>query len=113
EEHEQSYQQDENPRYHTRIVAQLRQRTSGSLLLLGSATPSLETYTASETSKCERLELTTRVSERPLPPVRVVDMREELRAGHKGLLSRRLEYALEECLGRKEQAIILLNRRGF
>lgn len=113
EEHDQSYQQDENPRYNTRIVAQLRQRTTGSLLVLGSATPSLETYTASEMGKCQRLELTERVSDRPLPPVRVVDMREELRAGHKGPISRRLEHALTECLNRQEQAIILLNRRGF
>ncbi|NLY54752.1 MAG: primosomal protein N' [Firmicutes bacterium] len=113
EEHEHSYQQEENPRYHTRIVAQLRQRTTGSLLLLGSATPALETYAASESGKCHRLELRQRVSKRPLPAVHVVDMREEFRAGHKGLLSRRLEYALNECLVRQEQAIILLNRRGF
>ncbi len=113
EEHDQSYQQDENPRYHTRVVAQLRQRTSNCLLLFGSATPSLETYTASELGRCQRLELKERVSERPLPPVRVVDMREELRAGHKAPISRRLEYALEQCLQRHEQAILLLNRRGF
>lgn len=113
EEHDQSYQQDENPRYHTRVVAQLRQRTSGCLLLFGSATPSLETYRASELGKCKRLELSERVSDRPLPPVHVVDMREELRAGHKAPISRRLEYAIEQCLERQEQAIILLNRRGF
>ena len=113
EEHDQSYQQDENPRYHTRVVAQLRQRTSNSLLLLGSATPALETYAASASGKCRRLELSQRVSARPLPPVRVVDMREELRAGNKAPISRRLEYALSECLDRQEQAIVLLNRRGF
>lgn len=113
EEHDQSYQQDENPRYHTRVVAQLRQRTTGCLLLFGSATPSLETYRASELGKCQRLELKERVSDRPLPPVHVVNMREELRAGHKAPVSRRLEYAIERCLERQEQAIILLNRRGF
>ena len=75
EEHEQSYQQEENPRYHTRIVAQLRQRSTGSLLVLGSATPALETYAASEAARCHRLELTQRIGDSRLPVVHIVDMR--------------------------------------
>lgn len=113
EEHEPSYRQEENPRYHTRVVAQLRQKTAGCLLLLGSATPSLETYYASETGRCQRIELTQRIESRALPPVRVVDMRNEFRSGHYSLISRRLQQGLLDCLERKEQAIILLNRRGF
>jgi primosomal protein N' (replication factor Y) len=113
EEHDNSYRQDENPRYQTRVVAQLRQRTSGCLLVMGSATPSLETYYASETGRCRRLELPRRVMDQELPTVRVVDMRDEYRSGHSAPVSRRLEYELRQCLGREEQAIILLNRRGY
>lgn len=113
EEHEGSYRQEENPRYHARVVAQLRQRLTGCQIVLGSATPSLETYYASELGRCQRLELPHRVGEHGLPPVRLVDMRDELRAGHHGPISRRLAQAIVECLERHEQAIILLNRRGF
>ncbi len=113
EEHEPSYRQEENPRYHTRVVAQLRQKTSGCLLLLGSATPSLETYFASEHGRCQRIELTRRIESRAMPPVRLVDMRNEFRSGHYSLISRRLHQGLTDCLNRDEQAIILLNRRGF
>lgn len=113
EEHDGSYRQDENPRYHTRVVAQLRQRLTGCQLLLGSATPALESYYASEIGKCNRLELPARISQSGLPPVRVVDMREELRAGHREPISRRLQHALALCLERQEQALVLLNRRGY
>ncbi len=113
EEHDGSYRQDENPRYHTRVVAQLRQKITGCQLVLGSATPALETYYASEHSRCQRLELKQRVSELGLPPVRLVDMRDEYRAGHKNPISRRLERAVKECLDRNEQALVLLNRRGY
>lgn len=113
EEHDGSYRQEENPRYHTRVVAQLRQKITGCQLVLGSATPALETYYASEHGRCQRLELRQRVSELGLPPVRLVDMRDEYRAGHQGPISRRLERAIADCLQRDEQALVLLNRRGF
>ncbi len=113
EEHEGSYRQDENPRYHARVVAQFRQRLTGCQLVLGSATPALETYFASEQGRCQRLDLPQRISHLGLPPVRLVDMRDEYRAGHTRPISRRLQRAVEECLERGEQGLILLNRRGF
>ncbi|MGI6357584.1 MAG: replication restart helicase PriA [Bacillota bacterium] len=113
EEHEGSYRQDENPRYHARVVAQFWQRLTGCQLVLGSATPSLETYFASEQGRCQRLCLPQRISHLGLPPVRLVDMRDEYRAGHRSPISRRLQRAVAECLERGEQALILLNRRGF
>lgn len=113
EEHEGSYKQDTAPRYHARSVALRRAKLEGAKVILGSATPSVETFYRAQTGEITRLDLPHRVSGRPLPPVELVDMREELRAGNRKIFSRALLSALREHLGRGEQAILLMNRRGY
>ena len=114
EEHDGSYKQDESPRYHGRDVAIMRAKRGGALVLLGSATPSLESYRHACAGRYRRLALPQRVRSRPLPAVRVVDMREELASrGPDVVLSTALAEAVDERLGRGEQALVLLNRRGF
>ncbi len=112
EEHESSYKQEDSPRYHTRTVACARARLSGATVLLGSATPSIETYY--EAVKAKRLlRLPERVHGRPMPKVDIIDMREEFGARHAGPFSRRLQHAVRQTVERGEQTILLLNRRGF
>ena len=114
EEHDTSYKQEESPRYHARSVAIVRARDAGALVVLGSATPSLETFHHARRGRYRLLALTERVHRRPLPDVRVVDMRAEMAdAAAEAAISRPLAAALEETLARGEQALILLNRRGF
>jgi primosomal protein N' (replication factor Y) len=112
EEHENSYKQEETPRYHGRDVAVLRAQMEGCACLLGSATPSMESYQNAQSGKYELLRMTTRVDDQQLPFIRIVDMRSE--AKRKGsILSERLITAMEERLKRREQCILFLNRRGF
>nr|PZN42023.1 MAG: primosomal protein N' [Bacillota bacterium] len=113
EEHESTYKQETTPPYHAREVAEERCRRAGAVLVLGSATPAVETYWRAERGEIERVVLPERVDGRPLPPVELVDMREELRAFNRSIFSRRLQEALDETLGRGEQAILFLNRRGY
>ena len=114
EEHDGSYKQEESPRYHGRDVAIMRGKQAGALVVLGSATPSIETYRHAERGRYGRVTLAARVHSRPLPAVRVVDMREEFAAhGPDVILSDLLATALGERLERGEQVLILLNRRGF
>ncbi len=113
EEHESTYKQEESPRYHARTVAAARAELEGAALLLGSATPSVETFHAARQGRLRLLELPRRVDGRPLPAVRVVDMRKELEQGWRGILSRPLVEAIRERLARREQVILFLNRRGF
>lgn len=114
EEHDASYKQEESPRYHARNVALVRARSAGALVVLGSATPSLETFHHARNGRYRRLAMTERVHQRPLPDVQVVDMRAEVADGGADIaVSRPLADALEGTLGRGEQALILLNRRGF
>ena len=113
EEHETSYKQDKSPRYHARAVAAERARLDGAVLVLGSATPSIESFAAARAGELTLLEMPERVESRPLPPVKVVDMRVELKSGNRGLFSRALKGALAGVLERGEQAILLLNRRGY
>ncbi|HEY9898430.1 MAG TPA: primosomal protein N' [Pantanalinema sp.] len=113
EEHEGSYKQDNAPRYHARDVALQRAAFEGARVVLGSATPSVESYHRAERGDYRLLTLSCRVNERALPPVEVVDMRAELEAGHRSIFSRSLTAALHEHLGRGEQAILLINRRGY
>jgi len=114
EEHDGSYKQEESPRYHGRDVAVMRAKRCGALAVLGSATPSLETYRHATSGRYTRLTLPHRVRRRPLPAVRIVDMREEFAAqGPDVILSQPLAEALADRLGRGEQALVLLNRRGF
>ena len=113
EEHETSYKQDSQPRYHCREVAEKRAEIAGALLVMGSATPSLESYHRAEQGEYRLVELTRRVESRPLPPVQVVDLREELREGNRSIFSRRLQESLRRTWEKGEQAILFLNRRGF
>ncbi len=116
EEHDGSYKQDSPmPCYHARSVARLRARLEGARLLLGSATPSLETWLACRPPGGDTalLRLEQRIGGRPLPPVRLVDMRHELAEGHRRLISRALMDRLLQLQKRGEQAVVLVPRRGY
>ncbi|MFM8526286.1 MAG: primosomal protein N' [Cyanobacteriota bacterium] len=115
EEHDSSYKQDSPmPCYHAREVARLRVAQQGGRLVLGSATPALETWwRARSEGAVQLLSLPERIGSRPLPPVRVVDMRHELAEGHRRLLSRALIGRLETLQDRGEQAVVLVPRRGY
>jgi primosomal protein N' (replication factor Y) len=114
EEHDGSYKQDETPRYHGRDVAVVRARQSDALVVLGSATPSLESYQNALNGRYALVTLKNRVLERPLASVHIVDMREEYATGGPDVIvSGALSDALGARLAEREQAIVLLNRRGF
>jgi primosomal protein N' (replication factor Y) len=114
EEHEASYKNGETPRYHAREVAMVRARLEGARLILGSATPSLETFSRTE-SGLRLLRLPERVGARPLPPVEIVDLRTAPKVVGTGPVSwsESLDSAILGALARKEQSILLLNRRGY
>jgi primosomal protein N' (replication factor Y) len=116
EEHEWTYKQEEqSPRYHAREVALKLAELCGAVVVLGSATPDLESYCRAETGRYRRLELPQRITvrgETPLPDVELVDMREELKAGNRSIFSRSLNQAVGETLAAGEQSILFLNRRG-
>jgi primosomal protein N' (replication factor Y) (superfamily II helicase) len=114
EEHETSYKQEEAPRYHARDLAVVRAQLDQCAILLGSATPSLESYQNAKNGKYRLVHLTSRVDDRQLPLIRVVDMRQEyLKQKHLPLISSPLANAIEIRLAKKEQTILFLNRRGF
>ena len=114
EEHDNSYKQEESPRYNGRDVALVRAQRAGALAVLGSATPSMESYFNAMSGKYDRIVLERRILDRPLPNVTVVDMREEYAAeGPDVILSKALRDGIAARVDRKEQAIVLLNRRGF
>jgi primosomal protein N' (replication factor Y) len=114
EEHDGSYKQEESPRYNGRDVAVMRASQVGALVVLGSATPSMESYQNAQNGRYTLVTLNRRVLDRPLAEVRIVDMREEYAAsGPDVILSGALRDALSDRLARREQAIVLLNRRGF
>jgi primosomal protein N' (replication factor Y) len=114
EEHDASYKQEESPRYNGRDVAIVRAQHAGALVVLGSATPSMESYHNAMCGKYERVLLERRVLDRPLAAVTIVDMREEYAAvGPDAILSRTLIAALQLRLDRGEQSLVLLNRRGL
>jgi primosomal protein N' (replication factor Y) len=114
EEHDGSYKQEEAPRYHGRDVAVMRGSREGALVVLGSATPSLETYQNAASGKYRLVSLSRRVLDRPLADVHIVNMREEFaEVGPDAVLSRVLESAVEARLARGEQSVLLLNRRGY
>ena len=112
EEQEESYKSENSPRYHARDIAKYRCAKTDSLLLLGSATPDIESRYAAETGKYKYFELNERYNEMQLPAVRIVDMKSELRRGNGGNISVRLQNELEENLVRGEQSILFINRRG-
>jgi primosomal protein N' (replication factor Y) len=114
EEHEASYKQDETPRYHGRDTAVVRGRLSKALVVLGSATPSLESYANAEKGKYHLLTLSERVGRRPLASVEIVDMRDEFRQTQTQVpISRRLRDEVEAQLESGKQTMFLLNRRGY
>ncbi|MFA8437552.1 primosomal protein N' [Pueribacillus sp. YX66] len=113
EEHESSYKQEENPRYHARDVAEWRSDYHQCPLILGSATPSLESYARSIKQVYQLSELSERIYSQAMPTVITVDMREELREGNRSIFSRELVESLKESLARNEQCVLLLNRRGY
>jgi primosomal protein N' (replication factor Y) (superfamily II helicase) len=122
EEHESSYKQEERPRYHTREVALKRAEQAGAVVVMGSATPSLESYTSAKSGIYQLLELTSRVEEKQLPQVTLIDRRtksetpepkKRARASSFDIFSEPLRLAIEKRLARKEQVLLFVNRRGF
>ena len=113
EEHETTYKSEQVPRFHARETAKVRARNEGASLVLGSATPSLEAFSACERGECQLLKLTQRTGTAKLPSVYVADMREELKRGNRSILSDHLRELVEDRLNRKEQVILFLNRRGY
>ncbi|KKK39616.1 primosomal protein N' [Mesobacillus campisalis] len=112
EEHETSYKQEENPRYHARDVAIHRAATHRCPVVLGSATPSLESFARAQKGVYTLLALPKRMNEQPLPEVEIVDMREEMRQGNRSMFSRSLFEKLEDRLAKGEQTVLFLNKRG-
>ncbi len=114
EEHDSSYKQEETPRYHARDVAVMRAKMTNATVVLGSATPSLESYFNATKHKYALIELRDRVEQRPLPEVEIIDMRQEFQeTGQEQVISRKLADEIKDRLDRGEQAMVLLNRRGY
>lgn len=114
EEHEPSYKQGESPRYHARTAALEIARNKGAVVVLGSATPSIESFfSAFCAGEYQLLTISERVEKRSLPQIKVVDMREEIKKGNQELFSRDLLSSIKNRLGKNEQIILFLNRRGF
>ncbi|MBR1606693.1 MAG: primosomal protein N' [Clostridia bacterium] len=113
EEHEQSYQSEHFPQYDARHVAESRCKREGAVLVLASATPSILSFARMERGDLTLLEMRHRVHDRPMPAVTVVDMREELRLGNKGVFSGELCQKLDACIRSGRQAMLFINRRGY
>ena len=114
EEHDSSYKQEETPRYNARDIAVMRAKMANAMVVLGSATPSLESYFNARKNKYALVELPDRVEQRPLPEVEIVDMRQEFQeTGHEQVISRKLAAEIKERFDRHEQVMVLLNRRGY
>jgi primosomal protein N' (replication factor Y) len=114
EEQDSSYKQEETPRYHARDVAVMRAKMANAAVVLGSATPSLESYFNAKKNKYTLLEMPDRVEQRPLPEVEIINMRQEFQeTGHEQVISRKLAEEIKDRLERKEQVMVLLNRRGY
>ncbi|HZQ21657.1 MAG TPA: primosomal protein N' [Terriglobales bacterium] len=114
EEQDSSYKQEEMPRYHARDVAVMRAKMANAVVVLGSATPSLESYFNARKNKYALLQLPDRVEDRPLPEVELLDMRQEFQeTGNEQVISRKLSQEIKDRLERREQVMVLLNRRGY
>ncbi|GAB2561431.1 primosomal protein N' [Gracilibacillus alcaliphilus] len=113
EEHETSYKQDEQPRYHAREIAKWRGTFHHCPIVLGSATPMLESYARAKKGVYHLLNMPDRMNNTEMPPVEVVDMRDELHAGNRSMFSRRLLEAIQTRIDRGEQVVLFLNRRGY
>ena len=113
EEHETTYKQSDTPRYHARDIAIWRAEYHNCPVVLGSATPSLESRARASKGVYTLIELNNRVNKRPLPKVQIIDMREEMRTGNSTLFSNPLKDAIEDRLAKGEQSVLMLNRRGY
>lgn len=113
EEHENTYKSDQNPKYQTKEVAEFLSNQKGCKVVLGTATPTIETFYRALIGELKLLELNSRVDDKGMPPMKVVDMRNELKSGNASLFSRELFNEIKEKLSKKEQIILFLNRRGF
>ena len=113
EEHENTYKSENTPRYHARETAEKRAQMEHAYVVMGSATPSLEAYSRCETGRYARFRLTERYGGRPLPGVTVIDLRKELKAGNRSILSGYLQKEIQERLDKQEQVMLFLNRRGY
>ncbi len=113
EEHENTFKQDSSPRYNARDLSLVRAKYENAVVVLGSATPSLESYHNADMGRYDYVVLKNRIGEKPLPSVQLVDMRREIRRGKNSSLSKYLELSMKRSLSRKEQVILFLNRRGF
>jgi len=113
EEHENSYKSDSNPKYNAKEIAFFKSKFYDCKVVLGSATPSVETYYASINKNIRLISIKNRVDSLPMPKVEIVDMRDELLNNNKSIFSRKLYEDINEALSRKEQIILFLNRRGF
>ncbi|MBQ8394686.1 MAG: primosomal protein N' [Clostridia bacterium] len=113
EEHDSSYSSESSPRYNTFDVALLRAKKNGCKLVLGSATPAVETYKRAKEGEFSLIPLTKRINKRPMPEITIADMRREVRRGNNSAFSWALKEELEKCLAADKQAILFLNRRGY
>lgn len=113
EEHEQSYISESNPRYDTHDIAQFRARYNSCPLVLGSATPSIDSYQKAKEGSYELIELPVRANGREMPPVQIIDMMNEIRSGNSGIFSNQLLADLANVVNNKKQAMIFINRRGY
>lgn len=113
EEHEETYKSENSPRYHARETAVQRAAMEGAGIVLGSATPSLESYSRAKAGEYALVKLSDRFGKGEMAQVSVVDLREELKAGNRSMFSRRLKSAMEDRLKRGEQVMLFLNRRGY
>ncbi|MBM7581895.1 primosomal protein N' (replication factor Y) [Caldicoprobacter guelmensis] len=113
EAHEDSYKSDMQPKYHAVDVARKRCELEGAVLLLGSATPAITDYYLAQKGVYKKIEMKYRVDQKPLPPVEIVDMRKEIELGNRSILSGALYRALKDVLQKGQQAILLINRRGY
>ncbi len=113
EEHEASYIQDNMPRYDARMIARIRARNNNALCLLGSATPSIESYYKAQKGIYKLLELKERANKKNPPSIQIVDMANEMKMGNYSLFSRQLKQLIADRLNKKEQIILLMNKRGY
>lgn len=113
EEHDSSYVSDSNPRYFTHDIAQFRARFNHCPLVLGSATPSVETFFKTQTKEFNLMQMPIRVNQKPMPKIEIVDMTQEFRNGNNTMLSTKMLDKLHETISKNNQAILFINRRGF
>lgn len=113
EEHEDTYKSEQSPKYNVKDVAEFKSRLNDVKIVYGSATPSIETYYRTTTGEIKLVELNHRVDKSSMPPIHVVDMREELASGNRSIFSKKLYDAINDRLKKKEQIILFLNRRGY